>query len=283
MSDLIRDEDHNAIAHEDFMKEEVIQDYFTGKFTSKYTRATESASKDDKQRVTEQIEFFKKWYMKDAEHLTTYGHHEKIGGKFFDCNNLTDEWFKWWLTTPVPTGDDESREKTGHNHYQDDNARLLDKRETFVYLAKALPFETPYIGRIIMTRKAPLLVPVYTVLASEQHSPSSSEKELTQIVMDDLAGVNLLEFRATLDGEPIHGCCTIRQKPMEISNIPEYNVSGIPEDRLRDSNSKLKACHGGFWLLIREKMFKPGDHLLKFEVNSKNYEMQAKILIHVLV
>jgi hypothetical protein len=44
-----------------------------------------------------------RWYNgAHAKHIITHKHLDKIGpGKYFDCDTLTDEWFKWFMRTPT--------------------------------------------------------------------------------------------------------------------------------------------------------------------------------------
>ena len=250
----------------DFLDEKKIELYFKGKFKNKRTT-----------RKTAQSFPFEKWYEARKHHPFTYGHDETIGPKSFDCDTITDEWFRWFLTTPVS----ENTMTNPRNAYGDKNTFLMDKNETFVYFAAASPFQDPTdFKRIVMTRNAPLLVPVYIMTASPQEYPSlTTEAQLTRLIQDDLAGIFPEEVSASLDGEPIYGCSVIRNKFIEIANIPKDNVLGIPERRLQETNSTIKLCHGGFWLLIKEDRFSSGDHLLSFSASSKNYEMRAKLLI----
>ena len=139
-----------------------------------------------------------------------------------------------------------------------------------------------------MNERAPLLVPVYNMSASEQDYPSlmegvsnaSKPKVLTDLILNDLRDVTHLS--ASFDDNPIEGCCVVRQKPFEITHIPKDNVHGIPEEKLQPPDHSIVTCHGGFWLLIRKEKLDSGDHLIKFSARSKNYEISAKLFINVV-
>lgn len=233
-----------------------------------------------------------KWYNgAHARHTITHKHLDKIGpGKYFDCDTLTDEWFKWFMKTPASSNpfynSDTSGAGLGLSSGLGRNLFLPDgRKDTFIYFATASPFRSPDFRTITMTRKAPLLVPVYNMSASLLDFPSlrDDEKKLVQVVKNDLSRVKMDELEAKFDDRDIHGCCVIRSEPLEIADIPKDNIIDIPEDRLQKADFKVRICHGGFWLLIRANQFTPGDHLLRFKARSVNYEMDAKILINALV
>ena len=146
-----------------------------------------------------------------------------------------------------------------------------------VYFVYASAFQEPDFRRVLMHREASVLVPVYFSMASKSMFPSIEENKLIEAIENDLKGINYL--RASLDGEKLYGCPAVRTKSLRINNIPKNNIFDIPEDRLIDGDS-MKVYHGGFWLLT--KPLKPGDHLLVFQSNSKNYEMHVKMLITTL-
>jgi hypothetical protein len=233
-------ENTHKVTETEFVNESEIETYF--KKTRKNTPRPKKFS-------------FEHWYKADdykggnhQHHPFTYGHTEPISKKSLTCNDVTDEWFRWFLTTPVS----QNTMTNPENAYRMRSTFLMHKKDTDVYFAAAAPFQEnpPDLRRIIMTRKAPLLVPVYNMVASLQEYPGRTDEELTDIVKNDLAGVSEEDFEASFDGEPLYGCCVIRNKSFEIDNIPVDNVLGIPEDRLLPA-SKIKLCHGGFWLLIR--------------------------------
>jgi hypothetical protein len=264
---------HDKHPMKGFMSEAEMQDFFSSKF--------QGVPKDPKKRWS-----FEMWYRKGEEHKFTYKHDDPIPpgkrGEEFNCDTITDEWFRWFLTTPSQL----SVFSNPGNSYEDGrNAFLFSEKNTFVYFAAASPFRNPDFRRIVMTRKAPLLVPVYNMSASSQSFPSLSGQEIVDLIKTDLSGVLGDTVEAKLDGEDFYGCCVIRNEPVKITNIPKNNIFEIPEDRLlqQETGLTMDLYHGGFWLLIKEDKFTPGDHLLYFKANSVNYEMEAKILISVLV
>ncbi len=221
------------------------------------------------------------------KHEFTYPHSERLGEKrTYDCDMLTDEWYKWHLRTPASisafTNPSQSYEDTSLLGGR--NAFLFQDKDNgiSVYFAAASPFQEPDIRTITMTEQVPLLVPVYNMSASTEDQPSKGTPQgLTELIVEDLSGI--LELRAWFDRNPIEGCCVIRQSPLEVTNVPTENVIGIPEDRLLKSAHSIKTCHGGYWLLIKEDKLTPGDHLLEYLAISKNYELNVKMLINVLV
>jgi len=220
-------------------------------------------------------------------HEFTYRHHDMIPpGNSYYCDTIVDKWFEWFLRTPAsvnpftnPRDSYQDIELSAHK-----NVFLFNSKNTRVYFTTVSPFQTPDLKTIIMTERLPLLVPVYNMLASSQFHPSlETDAELTELITTDLAGVRGEKVEAKFDGTPFHGCCVIRKKSLTVTNVPKDNVMGIPEERLKDQpSSAVQICHGGFWLLIKEEKFTPGDHLLYFKAESKNYEIEAKILISVL-
>jgi hypothetical protein len=223
-----------------------------------------------------------------SKHRFTYRHMEPLDKetKHYTCNTLTDKWFEWFLKTPASI----SAFTNPSQSYQDTS--LLGGRNAFffqdkaykvsVYFAAASPFQEPDIRTITMTKQAPLLVPVYNMSASTEDHPSKRrEEKLKELIIEDLSGI--IQLRAWFDRIPIEGCCVIRQKRLRVTNVPTDNVIGIPEDRLLKADHSIETCHGGYWLLIRKEKLTPGDHLLEFSALSKNYEMDAKMIINVLV
>jgi hypothetical protein len=268
---------HPHLHPKGFLAESDIQDYFNN---------NRPKAKGEKKRYP-----FEDWFKADkageehTHHPFTYGHNDKIGDGTFTCDTLTDEWWRWFLTSPVS----DNAMTNPRPSYIKSSSTLMDKNGTFVYFAVASPFQDPYdFKRITLTRKAPLLVPLYNMECSVQGKPSLAsdpetvERELTEIVKKDLARIDGDTVEAYFDGEPFFGCCVIRNKLIKVSNIPSDNVMGIPQDRLLESNFTMEFCHGGFWLLIKEEKLTPGEHLLYFKAHSPNYEIQAKLLITVL-
>jgi hypothetical protein len=104
------------------------------------------------------------------------------------------------------------------------------------------------------------------------------------MVEDVLRGIKKESVEARFDGKPLYSCYVIGRALLPINDVPEDNVFGIPETRLnKDANATIEVYHVGFWLLIKNGKFSSGDHLLCFKAESRNYEIEAKILITVLV
>jgi hypothetical protein len=233
----------------------------------------------------------------EEKHKYTYRHMEELDDqRQYTCNTLTDKWYEWHLKTPAsisaftnPSQSYEDQTLLGGSNaflFQDNSRTFKDSKDGddkfSIYFAAASPFHEPDIRTITMLKQVPLLVPVYNMSASPQDHPSKTEDEdLKKLIIEDLSGI--IEINASFDREPIEGCCVIRQKRLSVTNIPKDNVIGIPEDRLIKSGNTIETCHGGYWLLIRKEVLTPGDHLLDFSAISKNYELNVKILINVLV
>jgi hypothetical protein len=285
---------HNKHDKNDFEEEEEI-----GKLLSE----KEQLSLDQQSLLAPGLEpgkyTVKDWYNPKKEHPLTIRHHQPVGANqsqgvrdkpCYECNTLTDEWFKWLLTTAKTANPVANPSvSTLHGAYATSNAFLFSDVhcDTYVYFTTASPFQRPDFRRIVMTKQVPLLVPVYNVVSSPQIFPSRKHYQdkdwVEKDIVEDLAGVYQNGIRATFDGKEFHGCSVIRKKPLEITNIPRDNLMDIPEDILNQNHSTIKIYHGGFWLLIKADAFTSGDHLLSFQAQSKNYEMDVKILINALV
>jgi hypothetical protein len=263
----------HAFTHEskDFMTEEEVEVLFI--HSQKYK---------DKSSYSK----LEQWYKAGIYHLSVYAHHERIAGKY-DLQTLTDEWYKWFLTTPLPSNPFTHPNNSGNDRtsYMDRNVFLFKKGNAYAYFTATSPFQNPDCRTIIMTRSVPLLVPVYTKLASPEVFPSlrlHTGSQMAAYIGEDLTKIKGETLHATFDGEDIYGDCVLRIVPLKIANIPDDNILGLSADRLREG-STIEVYHGGFWLLLKEKLFTPGDHLLYFKAESINHEMEAKIQIKILV
>lgn len=260
----------------------------------------------EKQEAKDKACRFHHWYQKhNGPHPSERGlritqeHTEKItpvggGEAYYDCNHLTDEWFKWFLTTPS-SKNPFSRPGLGKTaepeQYGSENAFLMQKRGTSAYFTTASPFQVPPdVKSITLTTNVPLLVPAYNVYASTEMFPSlDNELEAVKLqnlqveVISDLLGINPKTLKAKFDGQNVEPCCVIRIKPLRIENIPDDNVIGLPRDRLDQSGRTLNILHGGFWMLIVPERLSSGDHLLEWNVDSINYSLAVKIRINALV
>jgi hypothetical protein len=233
---------------------------------------------------------FAHWYLENPQldqklgiYEILYAHSEDIDGTKISCDSATDEWYRWFLTTPRSKHPMLKLGNADDTEYGVSNAFSFQLGNASIYFATASPFQEPDFRRVIVTRKSALLVPVYNVIASNEMFPGATDQTCLSIVKEDLIGIKPKEITATFDDKSIYGCCVIRTEPLEISGIPKDNIIGIPEERLAQIDSKIKVYHGGFWLLIREKALTPGDHLLAFCARSKNYEINVKMLITSLI
>jgi len=223
----------------------------------------------------------------------TFDHYEKIQpGDYFNCNRLTDEWFRWFLTTPRsknPYSNPGQRQREQNEQYGVENVFLMQMRNSAAYFTTAAPFQRPDERTITLNVNAPLLVPVYNVCASTTQFPSlnpdpkGSSPTVLDEVITDLLGIKSESVKATLDGQTLEPCCVVRKEPLTIEGIPVDNVFGIPSDRLTRAGSKLNIVHGGFWAFIRAESLGPGDHLLEWTIESVNYRMDAVIRINAQV
>ena len=220
----------------------------------------------------------------------TFEHYEKIKpGNYFNCNLLTDEWFRWFLTTQRsknPYSNPGQRKGEENEQYGVENVFLMQQRNSSAYFTTATPFQDPDERIITLTVDAPLLVPVYNVCASTTQfpnlnpDPKGPSPTLMDGVISDLLGIKPNKVEASLDGQTLEPCCVIRKEPLTIEGIPSDNVFGIPSDRLVRSGSKLNIVHGGFWAFIRQESIGSGDHLLEWKVESVNYRMNVVIRIN---
>ena len=236
---------------------------------------------------------FHHWYrMHEGAHHSekqpiTFGHTEKLPGNVYDCNLAADEWFRWFFTTPRstnPYSNPGEGDKGQSGFYGEQYVFLMQKRGANLYFSTASPFQKPDVKSITLTKEAPLLIPAYNVFAATEMFPSldTNDKLLVEII-SDLLGIRSGSVNAKLDGQTVEPCCVIRRNPLRITGIPNDNVYGIPEDRLRESNSTLNILHGGFWMLIRPEALSSADHLLEFKVESVNYKMDVNIRINSLI
>ncbi len=143
----------------------------------------------------------------------------------FDCDTITDEWFKWFYTIPgsMSPGEHPGTLYGDTNRY---GAFLFTNRNVKVYFAAVTPFQKPDIRTITITNKAPLLVPVYNVSASRESYPDKSDEDLLKLVKHDLSGVRPASFWASFDdydkdSNKLYGCCVIRKTPLMIT-VPEH-------------------------------------------------------------
>jgi hypothetical protein len=243
---------------------------------------------------------FSEWYRShEGGHVLeeglklTFDHYERIQpGDYYNCNLLTDEWYKWFLSTPRPKNPYSNPGqgiRQQNEQYGIENVFLMQMRNSAAYFSAAAPFQNPDERIITLTVDAPLLVPVYNVCASTTQFPSLNPNPkgpgptLMDEVISDLLGIKPETVKASLDGQALEPCCVIRREPLTIEGIPIDNVFGLPNDRLVRSGFKLNIIHGGFWAFIRAESIGSGDHLLEWTVDSVNYKMDALIRINAQV
>jgi hypothetical protein len=222
------------------------------------------------------------WYSKDHHELTLMHHQPAPPGMVFGCDDLADMWIERWMKTPKdanPFANPAATKTVGQTYPDLDlNSFVLASDKADVYFVYASAFQEPDFRRVLMHRKASVLIPVYFSMASRAMFPSLKEDEkLIKAVQEDLGRIEYL--KVSLDGKKLYGCTVLRKTPLRINNIPKNNIFDIPETRLLDGDS-MEVYHGGFWVLTTP--LEPGDHLLYFESKSKNYEMQVKMLITTL-
>ena len=161
---------------------------------------------------------------------------------------IIDDWFNWYYGSSKKVGDADTAD-----------GKLSGSG---VYFINPVPFQEPYFKRITMEKGQSLLVPVYSASASSKEYPSLKKfEDLSEHIKQDLLGITTETFKVTLDGEDYVGNCVIRKNLLQTAG----NIH-----------------HGGYWLLITAEQLGSGDHLLYFKANSKNYETEVKIPIHVL-
>lgn len=227
-----------------------------------------------------------KWFSHKQHHSFTYEHHELLPELFIhDCNTAADLLTKRYLQqTPLATnaasldyaGAEEGYPPTEQNSFMYDSDSGLN------LLFSVKPFERPDRIYIPVLVKAPLLVTVVADYVSDWMFPSMDEKAMEEEINNDLGGI--YELKASFDKEPVYGCTVVRKENLRVNNIPKNNVLGMPEHRLTNGNT-IQVRYGGFYLAIKEEMLtrKTRDHVLEWEVKSKNYEIEAKVFIMSLV
>jgi hypothetical protein len=208
-------------------------------------------------------------------------------------NDLADEWWRCFLTNTFEMSPLYAAPQPGftnpflfRNHMRSSNVARA-------YMIGLSGFRYPDVRRIVVTERAPILIPVYvTSAAAEEHlwdpdqhgikaAPGDISRILAEMVVDDLCGLHHLE--AEFDKKPICGCTVLRNITYQVTGIPDNNVRGVPSERLSKGRS-MNVCHGGFYILLNpaSEAMKRGEHLLYFKAFSVNYEIEAKVHIGVL-
>lgn len=217
---------------------------------------------------------------------------DKVAGSM-DCNDLTDEWWRCFLTNPFDTSPLYAPAQPGFT-----SPFLFKKNGSNVNVAKVYMiglsgFKSPDVRRIVVTERLPILIPVYNTSAAAEEQLWDPDRQavsvkdndisrtLTEIVIDDLCG--LYQMVAEFDKKPITGCTVLRNVSYKVPNIPRDNVRGVPSERLGPEKS-MNVCHGGFYILLNpeSEAMNRGEHLLYFKALSVNYEIEAKVHIGVI-
>jgi hypothetical protein len=216
----------------------------------------------------------------------------KVAG-FMDCDELSDEWWRCFLTNPFETSPLYAPAQPGFTSPFLFEKHASDINVARVYMIGLSGFKSPDVRRIVVTERVPILIPVYNMSAaaeeqlwdSDRHAVSVEQsdisKTLTEIVVDDLCG--LYQMVAKFDKKPIKGCAVVRNVTYQVPNIPRDNVRGVPSERL-GINKTMNVCHGGFYILLNpdSEAMNKGEHLLYFKALSVNYEVEAKVHIGML-
>jgi hypothetical protein len=216
----------------------------------------------------------------------------KVAG-FMNCNDLTDEWWRYFLTNPFDTSPLYAPAQPGFTSPFLFKRHASNNNVAKVYMIGLSGFKSPDVRRIVVTERAPILIPVYNVsAAAEEHlwdpnrqaisvEQSDISSTLTEIVVDDLCGI--YHMVAEFDKKPIKGCTVLRNVSYQVPNIPRDNVRGVPLERLSIKQS-MNVCHGGFYILLNpdSQAMNRGEHLLYFKALSVNYEVEAKVHIGIL-
>lgn len=279
----------------DFMRpEEIAKELYIGY----QRRETRSKMKSDEVFVSSKLFFdrlIEEWVkerrenIKDTRCLT---HSHKVAG-LMNCNELTDEWWRCFLTNPFDASPLYASALPGFT-----SPLLFKRHESNINVAKAYMiglsgFKYPDIRRIVVTERLPILIPIYNMSAAAEEQLWDSDRQaisvkendisgaLTEIVVDDLCG--LYEMVAKFDNKPITGFTVLRNVSYHVPNIPRDNVRGVPSERLSPEKS-LNVCHGGFYILLNpeSEAMKMGEHLLYFKALSVNYEVEAKVHIGII-
>jgi hypothetical protein len=231
------------------------------------------------------------WVKVNSDDTRTIPHTHKISDAL-DCCDLTDEWWKTFLTNPFDSSPLYAQPQLGFTDPFLFN-RFESKNVAKAYMIGISGFKSPDIRRIVIAEKLPILIPVYNMSAaaeeqlwdSNRQAVSVDENEisrtLTEIVVDDLCG--LYQIEAKFDNMPITGCTVLRTNSYLVPNIPNNNVRAVPSDRLGQGKS-MRVCHGGFYILLNpeNEAMRRGEHLLYFKAFSVNYEVEAKVHIGII-
>jgi hypothetical protein len=221
----------------------------------------------------------KDWWTYGHHHSDGFlGHEEKIGlAQFFDCDTAVDEWYKLNETIPLERNMLISKEDSYIGEYEEAQSVRVNKQGTILTFAAGPSYQKEFVRHVALTtRPDALICPALIMITGPQHNPSlNSNIQWLKLILKDLFSTTRLEAR--FNGEEAHGCLVVRKKPLKIYGIPKENISGIPEDRLRETNNSLEIYHGGYYVPIKSELLDPGDHELVTIAEQANYKKYQTI------
>jgi hypothetical protein len=127
------------------------------------------------------------------------------------------------------------------------------------------------VRSIISEGRWHVLAPVYVMGGSTAEFPGLSKKEIEDIVREDVEGVQ--KMAASLDGK---GISEKRFERVRCYADDWFNVIHIPRQNIFElKDDSIYMCSDGWFLLLRTDELKPGDHILKIEGKSPNYQIST--------
>ena len=144
--------------------------------TGGYERRTRDRDRKGKKFVPSSVFFdslIKNWVdesmIVDQSDTRTLSRSHKVAG-FMDCNNLTDEWWKCFLTNPFDSSPLYASPHLGFTSPFLFKKHASNVKSAKVYMIGLSGFRTPDVRRIVMTERVPILIPIYNVsVAAEEH------------------------------------------------------------------------------------------------------------------
>ncbi len=224
------------------------------------------------------------------DHLHTHeeddpvlGHEDLLGGRV-SCDQIVDEWHKWFLRIPavihpsiVPA-----------NSYGNKNLRgsvtnpvLVDGFK--IHMVAFPPFkklEDNIMNLSIYEKDSYILLPILTAEVSTEEYPSlQTEESLVEMLKQETDQVKNLELK--IDGIERIGCHVKRYSKMKIEQIPEDNFFGILPQRMKP-NQTVEIVHEGFFALIDVNRLNPGDHMITIVAEDNTYFIASTIIVRVM-
>lgn len=274
----------------------------TEKIYDRMAQESRNSSSKEKKRFPnweDTVKAIKNWIDEDEREVTditsppTLPHSYHIGD-LVNCNGLTDEWWRWLISTPVANSPAYGLvQTTPFTPTLFKTSSGSNTARAYMVGISAFKKSPPDVKRIVLTEAIPTLIPVYNMAAGAEEflfdeksgkvnvPENQIGEKLTKIVLDDICG--LRDFEATLDGHDISGCTVVRKVPYTVENIPNDNIMKVPEERLGNKNS-MRVCHGGLYLELNPNSPKmaAGDHLLYIRAKSLFYEIEAQVHMSIL-